>query len=314
MVERIKQILGKLYVIALMVFTVWYGFFIYPVIFSHGQHHKEADEKTTVFGMTTRKPEAMIMEEKALKRVISEQKAEATTDLGYKVIKEQYVKGHFHHIGMTVEPDETNVCVRCHGAIPHDKSKEVRGFLNMHAFFLACETCHIQPKQDQGQESWEFRWYAKKDGTITLNPPGLVGTDKEKYGNYGAKIAPGASDANIGFRLINGEKELAFVADYIRNKEKLSSIEQSKMKKVIHRMVDEKPMLCEGCHTTTQKPYLPFAELGYPPRRIRDLTSTEVVGMVNKYRDFYIPKFLLPGEGWDEERKGPRPKQKQEKN
>jgi hypothetical protein len=304
MVERIKQIFGKLYIIALMVFTVWYGFFIYPVIFSHDQHHEEKGEQTTVFGTTTTKPEAMTMEEKALQRFLKEQKAEATTDLGYTVVKEQYVKGHFHHIGMTVESDETNVCVRCHGAVPHDKSKAIRGFLNMHAFFMACETCHIQHKP--AQEPWGFRWYDKKDGAIVANPPDLVATDKEKYGNYGTKIAPGMQNADGSFRLINGEKERSFVSDYIKNKDQLSSVEQSKMKKVIHRMVDDKPLLCEGCHTTSQKPYLPFAELGYPQRRIRDLTSTEVVGMVNKYREFYIPKFLLPGEGWEEGRQTPK--------
>lgn len=303
MFERIKQIFGKLYILALMAFTVWYGFFIYPVIFSHAEHKTE-EEQTTVFGTTMVKPEAMTMEEQALKRFMKEQKAEATTDLGYTVVKEQYVKGHFHHIGMTVESDETNVCVRCHGAVPHDKSKAIRGFLNMHAFFLACETCHIQNKP--GQNHWEFRWYEKKDGTIVANPPGLVSTEKEKYGNYGTKIAPGTMTADSKFRFINGEKERAFVQEYIKNKEQLSSVEQSKMKKVIHRMVDEKPLLCEGCHTTSQTPYLPFAELGYPQRRIRDLTSTEVVGMVNKYREFYIPKFLLPGEGWDGERKVPK--------
>ncbi len=300
MFDRIKLVVGKLYILALMVFTVWYGFFIYPVIFSHAEHKTEG-EQTTVFGTTIVKPEAMTMEEQALKRFLKEQKAEATTDLGYTVVKEQYVKGHFHHIGMTVESDETNVCVRCHGAVPHDKSKVIRGFLNMHAFFLACETCHIQPKLSQ--DALAFRWYEKKNGTITVNPPELVSPEKEKYGNYGAKIAPGTLSADNAFRFINGEKERSFVQGYIKNKEQLSSVEQSKMKKVIHRMVNEKPLLCEGCHTTTENPYLPFAELGYPPRRIRDLTNTEVVGMVNKYKEFYIPKFLVPGAGSDAERK-----------
>lgn len=304
MFDTIKKILGKLYVLALMVFTVWYGFFIYPVIFSHDSHDHAEEETTAAFGTTVVKPEGMTLEEKALKRFMKEQKAEATTDLGYTVVKEQYVKGHFHHIGMTVESDETNVCVRCHGAVPHDKSKTIRGFLNMHAFFLACETCHIPAKP--GEAPWEFRWYEKKAGAIVANPPGLVGTEKEKYGNYGTKVAPGSIGPDGNFRFINGEKERSFVSEYIKNKDNLSSVEQSKMKKVIHRMVAEKPILCEGCHTISQKPYLPFAELGYPDRRVRDLTSTEVVGMVNKYREFYIPKFLLPGQGWDEARKGPR--------
>ena len=46
-----------------------------------------------------------------------------------------------------------------------------------------------------------------------------------------------------------------------------------------------------------------FAKLGYPKRRLQDLTGTEVVGMVDKYQEFYMPKFLMPGEGWHEEAK-----------
>jgi hypothetical protein len=300
MFNHLKQVIVKLYIVGLMGFTVWYGFFLYPVIYSHDEHEPETE---SVFGTTLKKPEAMTQEETAFRKFIKEQKATATTDLGYTVVKEQYVKGHFHHIGMTVESDETNVCVRCHGAIPHDKSKAIRGFLNMHAFYLACETCHIRGKPEQGP--WTFRWYDKKDGHIVENPPGLVATEKEKFGNYGTKVAPGTLSADGSFRFINGEKERAFVVNYMKNKDEISSTEQSKMKKVIHRMVNEKPLLCDGCHTD-KSPYLPFVELGYPPRRIAELKSTAVVGLINKYREFYIPKFLLPGQGWDEKRRAPK--------
>jgi hypothetical protein len=294
MLSRLKNLLGKLYIIALIVFAVWYGDFIYPIIFSHVEHHEEPAQQQ-VFGTTVNRIEGATYEEKALQRVLKEQKATATTDLGYKIVKEQYVKGHFHHIGMTVEADESNLCVRCHGAVPHDKSKAIRAFLNMHAFYLACETCHIKQKPDQGP--WVFRWYEKANGRVVANPPGLVAPEKEKYGNYGAKLAPGILGADGGFRFLNDEREKKFVADYLKNKDGLSSTDQSKIKKVIHRMVDEKPTLCEACHTSSQAPYLPFADLGYPPRRIQELTNTEVVGMVQKYRDFYIPNFLLPGIG-----------------
>jgi hypothetical protein len=309
MLSRLKKLLGKLYVIALIVFAVWYGNFIYPVIFSHADAHEEPVQQQ-VFGTTVKKTEGATFEEAALQKVLKEQKATASTDLGYTVVKEQYVKGHFHHIGMTVESDESNVCVRCHGAVPHDKSKAIRAFLNMHAFFIACETCHIKQKPEQGP--WAFRWYDKKNGQVIANPPGLVATEKEKYGNYGTKFAPGTLAADGSFRFLNDDRERAFVTDYLKNKDGLSSTAQSKMKKVIHRMVDEKPLQCDGCHTSSQTPYIPFAELGYPPRRIQQLTNTEIVGMVQKYREFYIPKFLLPGTGsaWTEGQE-PKPGQAQ---
>lgn len=299
---RFKKLLGKIYAIALIVFAVWYGNFIYPIIFSHADHDKAPATEQKVFGATVKKSETATFEETALQKIMTEQMATATTDLGYTVVKEQYVKGHFHHIGMTVESDESNVCVRCHGAVPHDKSKTIRAFLNMHAFFIACETCHIKQKPDQGP--WAFRWYDKVHGKVVANPPGLVTTEIEKYGNYGTKIAPGMLASDGSFRFLNDDGERSFVNEYLKNKEGLSSTAQSKMKKVIHRMVDEKPLLCEGCHTASQATYIPFAELGYPPRRIQQLTNTEVVGMVQKYREFYIPKFLLPGTGsvWTDEK------------
>jgi len=285
MLAAARKVIYVLYTIALMAFTIWYANFIYPIIFAHSDSKHEEQLEEQKAGKT----EEELMFEKFLK----EQQKTATTDLGYMVIKEQYVKGHFHHVGMTIEPDIGNVCIKCHGAVPHDKAKAIRAFLNMHAFYLACEVCHIPPPPERPK--WDFRWYDKKTGQVIANPPGLVTTEIDKYGNYGAKIAPGV-DENGAFHFINGKKERDFVDEYLKKKDLLGETEQSKMKKVIHRKVAEEPMLCDKCHTDKGEPYLPYAELGYPPRRISALTSTEVVGMVEKYKRFYIPKFLLQEE------------------
>ncbi len=289
MLAAAKKVIYVLYTIALMAFTIWYANFIYPIIFAHSDSKHEE--------IVAEQEEGKTEEELMFEKFLREQGETATTDLGYMVIKEQYVKGHFHHVGMTIEPDTSNVCIKCHGAVPHDKAKAIRAFLNMHAFFLACEVCHIPPAK--GQPKWSFRWYDKKNGQAIANPPGLVTTEIDKYGNYGAKIAPGI-EQNGSFRFINTKKERDFVDEYLKKKDLLGETEQSKMKKVIHRRVAEEPILCEKCHTDEGKPYLPFAELGYPPRRISALTSTEVVGMVKKYRKFYIPKFLLQEEKVEE--------------
>ncbi len=285
MLAFLKKVVYKLYIIALMAFVVWYGNFITHLIFEHELEEHEEEAKVEEVEGTE--------EERAFRKLLEEQKKTATTDLGYQVIKEQYVKGHFHHVGFTVEFDTHNVCIKCHGDVPHDKAKAIRAFLNMHAFYLACETCHIRPKE--GEKPWAFRWYSKKTGELVSNPPGLLATELDKYGNYGAKVAPGTIKDGK-FVLLNGKKEMAFADEYIRKKDLLGPTEQSKMKKIIHRMVNEQPLLCDGCHTQ-KTPYLPFAELGYPRHRINDLTSTEVVGMVQKYKEFYIPKFMLPEGG-----------------
>jgi len=293
MLGRLKKLIGKLYIIALMGYAIWFGFFIFPLIFAHSGHEEGAQQS---IGADLKMLAGVTSEEKALDKIRVEQKATETTNLGYVVLKEQYVKGHFHHIGMTVETDETNVCIKCHGAVPHNKAKTIRAFLNMHAFYIACETCHINTIAKPEQAAWAFRWYDKKSGQVIANPPGLVSPDLEKYGNYGAKIAPGTLADNGTFHLINSDEEKTFIDKYLKTKDSMDSTEQARMKRVIHNKVSEKPLLCENCHTA-EKSYLPFAQLGYPPRRIDRLENTAVVGMINKYRNFYLPRFFeLHGE------------------
>ncbi len=282
----IKKIIVKVYILALIGFVLWYANLVTHLIFDTGS--EGGDEVVRVENPVEKDVE---VEEEVLKELIQEQKQTAVTDLGYKVIKEQYIKGHFHHTGFSVEPDTHNICIRCHGDVPHDRAKAIRAFLNMHAFYLACQTCHIRPKD--GKTAWKFRWYDKKTGDPIGNPPELLSVDIDKYGNYGAKIAPGIIEKGVFRFLLNDEKERKIVEEYIKNKEILTPTQQSKMKKIIHRAVSDQPMLCDGCHTT-KKPYLPFDKLGYPPHRINDLTSTEVVGLVKKYKEFYVPKMLLP--------------------
>lgn len=301
MLHLIKTIINKVYIIFLMCFTVWYGFFLYPIIYGHGGADHDVDmvastEEATAESELTAMINEADMQEKQFESALQEQRSTATTNLGYMVVEEEYVQGHFHHVGMTVESDDTSLCIRCHGAIPHDKAKAIRAFLNMHAFYVACETCHIQPKSED--QSWAFRWYDKKSGNPISNPPGLTSLDKSMYGNYGAKIAPGRISSSGQFMFLNDEKERAFVEKYLQEKDRLGSTQQSKMKKVIHRRIDEKPLMCDGCHNE-DKPYLPFDSLGYPQRRKQDLVGTEVAGMVAKYQEFYMPKFLLPGKGWN---------------
>ena len=60
--------------------------------------------------------------------------------------------------------------------------------------------------------------------------------------------------------------------------------------------MSQKPHICEDCHQK-ESSLLPFKELGYPPHRIDTIVSTEVIGMIKKYTDFYIPILLEPGVG-----------------
>ncbi len=293
--KRLKTIIFKIYVIFLMAFTVWYGYFMYPLIFGFEGKEKAAESLKEIGHAGTK-------EEKMFVKLIAEQSKTRKTDLGYKVINQPYIEGRFHHIGFSIEEDNGSICVRCHGSVPHNSSKEVRSFLNMHAYYVGCQTCHILP--DKKAPRWEFKWYSKKDGTIATNPRALIEIENSyktvqerakypTYGNYGAKIAPG-SIKNGTFSFLHGPGEMSFVEKYIAEQDNLLTEQKSQIKRVIHKGVSKTPLQCDGCHQQ-KDPYIPFARLGYPPRRVDELTNTSVVGMIQKYKEFYIPSFLTPG-------------------
>lgn len=298
MVKFLKFIVFKGYVILLMIFTVWYGYFMAPLVFGFEGKEKAQQSLDNIRHNTTE-------EERMLNSMISSKGETSKTDLDYKVIEQPYIEGRFHHIGFEVQADNASICVRCHGNVPHDKSKEVRSFLNMHAFYTACETCHIRPVNNQPK--WDFRWYNKKDGKLVSNPKVLVEIEQmyehpdsaiyPTYGNYGAKISPGIVSKNsndkAGFSFLKTEKDKAFVERYIKDQDKLSQQQKSQMKKLIHKGINKKPIECNQCHQEDNS-YIPFASLGYPPRRVDELTNTSVVGMIDKYKEFYIPNFLTP--------------------
>jgi hypothetical protein len=169
----------------------------------------------------------------------------------------------------------------------------------MHAFYTACQTCHIQAKDDSVK--YTFRWYDTNTGDQTVNPPALVEIEEKfahgatdyypVYGNYGAKIAPGTFEESV-FTFTKGtSKEI--VDAYIKEEKQLSTQKKSQMIEFIHNGISKQPVLCMQCHNR-EDPYLPYAELGYPPRRIEELTNSEVVGMVEKYKEFFLPNFVSP--------------------
>ena len=295
MVKHIKKIIYKAYVIALMIFTIWYGYFMYPLIF--GFEGKEAA------GLSLRKavPDGT-KEEQIFERMKAEKlKERKKTDLGYRTIDQPYIKGHFHHIGFTIKQDKTSICVRCHGNSPHVESKEIRAFLNMHSFYLACETCHSIP--EDGEPPWEFSWYNKSTGKPSENPTVMSDIEdsykssKEKngypvYGDYGAKIAP-VINVFGKLALLHDEEDMAMVERYIVERDNLDPEQKTLRTNIIHRKKSVRTVECRSCHQE-QAPYIPFSKLGYPPTRLRELFNNPVVGMLQKYKEFYIPSSLSP--------------------
>lgn len=296
MVKLLKKIVFKAYVVALMAFTAWYGYFMYPLIF--GFEGKEAAAVSLEAELTGTK------EEQIFARQTAEQLTERKkTDLGYRVIDQLYIKGHFHNIGFTIQPDTTSTCIRCHGNSPHVESKKARAFMNMHAFYLACETCHSSP--GEGAPPWTFRWHDKKTGKVVPNPRAIVniedayrdrGSAREfpVYGDYGAKITPTSKEAGEQ-ALLHGAKDMQQVERYLVERDRVSAGEKKERLDLFHKKVGKEAVGCQNCHRQ-DRPYIPFAELGYPPTRLRELADNPVIGMLQKYDQFYLPNYLLPAD------------------
>ena len=293
----IKKLVRNAYIVLLMAFTIWYGHFVYPLIF--GFEKKEAAAESLM-----ELGEDATLEEKLFLKLMVKPEETSVIDLGYRVIDQPYIQGRFHNLGFSIEPDNASICVKCHSTVPHDISREVRSFLNMHSFYLGCETCHIY--RQESEPPLEFHWYSKATGEVVENPVELVEIENsytkseafEKnyivYGDYGAKISPGELIAGQ-FEFLKRGNMLNYVEDYLKNEKQFSASQKSKAKNIIHKNVNTKPKECDNCHNDEQQ-YIPFAELGYPPRRVEELTETAVVGMINKYKEFWIPSILTPGE------------------
>ncbi|WP_457573190.1 hypothetical protein [Desulfolithobacter sp.] len=281
---KLKCFLTKLYIIAFMGLVVFFMVLIWNLTFAHLIHEyhsrKSGELAQTHTGEKKKK-------KNTFEQIILKSEKRVKNYLGYRVLEQQYIEGHFHHIGLDVAPDRYSYCSSCHGDMPHDSVKDIRAFLNMHAFFVGCQTCHVKPSPEQA--TGIYKWYDRETGKIVDSP-----VSGAHPGTYGAKIIPFVREDGVLVR-IDSQDKIDFVNEYRKMERNLSEGQKSKAKKIIHQDISKKPIMCEECHRK-QNPLLPLAALGYPKERIDSITSTEVVGMIKNYTKFYMPKMLHPGE------------------
>ena len=285
----IKKLFQKLYILAFMVLTVFFMLIIWKVTFGHlvdtnllknrieeiskNISQKQEKEKVTT-GTSFR--ESILEGEERVKHY-----------LGYKVLEELRIKDHFHHIGFDFKPDKRLYCIGCHGDMPHSKIKEIRAFANMHASYIACQTCHV--KLEGSEKTGVFKWYDRTTGEIVPSPV------KEGVlpGSYQSKIIPFVR-INGKLQRIDTQDRIQFAKDYSEMEKTLTDVQKAKAKQIIHKIVSQQPYMCEDCHQK-EAPVLPYEELGYKKTRIDAFVGTEVVGMIRNYTKFFIPKMLHPG-------------------
>lgn len=281
-----KWFLTKIYILAFMGLVVFFSVLIWNLTFAHLIHEYQ-NRKGHVSIQDVAEGDLAGEQKQTFEQIILESEDRVKHYLGYRVLEEQRIEGHFHHIGLDIGPDNRSYCRSCHGDMPHDTVKDIRSFLNMHAFFVACQTCHV--KLEGEEKSNVFKWYDRKTGELVESP-----VNGAPPGTYNAKVIPFIRE-NGRVERIDSQDRINFVNDYQENEKSLTEGQKSKAKKLIHKIISKTPVMCEECHTR-EKPLLPLAELGYPKARIDSITSTEVVGMIKNYTQFYMPKMLYPGE------------------
>ncbi len=189
-------------------------------------------------------------------------------------------KGYFHTPDEYVTQGEhyPPLCSNCHGSYPHSKEKKIRSMLNFHSGFIACAVCHAHEKMPENAKV-SFSWVDRETGTITTQVEG-------EYGKYSAKIFPLKIHKN-GLREIFQPVSAEAAQEFIRLKQHFTPDQIAEAKIKLHGNISQKPVNCSECHV--KDGYMNFADLGFTPNRVRHLISTEVVGLVEKYKSFYMP-------------------------
>ncbi len=281
-----KNILFKIYMLGFMAFVVFFMVVIWKVTFAHIFHEYHTRHEAKEIAMFKEK-QALKAEKTSFEKIILESEERVKHYLGYRILEEMRIKGHFHHIGFDIGPDSRSYCIQCHGDMPHDAVKDLRAFLNMHAFFISCETCHV--RLEESAKTGVYKWYDRKTGEIVASP-----VMKSSPGSFKAKIIP-FEKSNGTIQRIDSKERIDFAVEYKSKEKDLTETQKSRAKKLIHKIVSKQPYICEDCHQK-EKPLLPLEAIGYPKERIDSITSTEVVGMIKNYTKFYMPKMLQPGE------------------
>ncbi|TKB11380.1 formate dehydrogenase subunit gamma [Desulforhopalus sp. IMCC35007] len=200
--------------------------------------------------------------------------------------KQQETSNHFHNMDQTVKLQIANppICVTCHGTFPHGKAPDIRSFLNMHNYFMACETCHVRREDVSGKVhyAWFDNWTEK-----------VVTEIEGDNGVYGARLVPVlTSSSSAEPRRLDQSTNEQFAKEYMAGKNRLTPTEQARAKVILHKDISRKPLQCTECHS--KNGYVDLKAVGYTTTRAESLYRTEVADMISRYMDFYLPTMFDP--------------------
>ncbi|NOY68528.1 MAG: hypothetical protein GXP53_03420 [Deltaproteobacteria bacterium] len=203
--------------------------------------------------------------------------------------QESEIHEHFHQFVDYQEAPEAlrPVCYICHSNLPHSKNKQIRAMLNIHTEFFMCETCHL--KNEAGIPI-EYKWYNPLEATPqgpffgTAYDPGTG--ELSMVDDHISRIAPYfRKGAALESTLHMQNAPLA--RDYLEVRDRLTPEQRASVTKKFHININPKGPECHTCHSS--KSILDFKKLGFSPKRTTDIEHLNIVGLITKYNEFYLP-------------------------
>lgn len=203
---------------------------------------------------------------------------------------------HFHNAPLVnkVLLGKKSICFSCHGDYPHSKEPMIRTLMNMHTQFAGCMTCHNDPRKIK-ESTLSFEWLNYSGIEVKGEPFGISKDDATGYltttDDYYSKIVA-YTNQNNEKKLLEITEDTKEAKEFLAIRDSLSDLDKEAIKKSFHKIVMPKGRFCSRCHTEEKKSYLPFRELGFSDRRISDVTNLNIIGLVEKYKTFYMPNLL----------------------
>ncbi len=196
-------------------------------------------------------------------------------------IKNKLFVSPFHKTDTMVATEKKALCNLCHLPLPHQKNIRSRTFLNMHSRYIACETCHMRPKNYQIAYHWEDFGDATKKQT-----PG-----KKMSVSSESKVKINSIQKTPGMRIspfYQGQLAIIFSEhNYARKLEKIWSTagdkEKIKLKARLHHFLEKKGPECIRCHRK-KKPFLNLKSLSATDRQIRAIENNVIAKLFARFK------------------------------
>ncbi len=213
------------------------------------------------------------------------------------IIRQKEKIKHFHNSPKEnlLSQGKRPICYTCHSDFPHAKRPMIRTLLNMHTQYVGCMTCHTNDRKVP-EKNMRLRWLNYSGIKVKGKP---FGTDVDPQGGYLQETDDFYSKI-VAYTTVNGKETLLEITEdapeaqeFIKLRSQLSDQDMGAIKKAFHSQVSAVGRFCTRCHAPEGESFLPFRELGFSEKRIAALTNVNIVGITQKYKEFYIPTIFL---------------------